>query len=78
MSDPFDIFQKEAEDTVMWQGSEPTLDRAKVRIRELATTAPGKYIILDRHTGSKFMVNSQTIDECPAADASLSREKGAT
>ena len=54
---PYDIFQSESDGGVLWRGSAVTIDEAKARIRELAAIAPGQYIILSRHTGSKLVVH---------------------
>lgn len=53
---PFDIFHSEADGNVLWCGSAATIEEAKARIRELGASAPGQYIILSRHTGSKYVV----------------------
>jgi hypothetical protein len=53
---PFDIFQSEGDGSVLWRGTAATMEEAKARIRELAASSPGQYIILSRHTGSKYVV----------------------
>jgi hypothetical protein len=53
---PFDIFLSEADGSVLWRGTAATIEEAKARIRELAASAPGQYIILSRQTGSKYVV----------------------
>jgi hypothetical protein len=55
---PFDIFQSDSDGSVLWRGSAATLEEAKLRIQELATTVPGQYIILSRLSGSKVVVGS--------------------
>jgi hypothetical protein len=61
MSHPFDIFQKETGDNVLWQGAAQTLEEAKQRVRELATNSSSEYIILCRHTGDKLLVKSDKV-----------------
>jgi hypothetical protein len=59
MSHPFDIFQKETGDNVLWQGAAQTLEEAKRRVRELATNTSHEYIILCRSTGDKLVVKPE-------------------
>lgn len=54
---PFDVFQTDADGSVLWRGSAPTLEDAHARIQELAADAPGVYIILSRQTGRKIVVS---------------------
>ena len=62
MSPLYDIFLKEGNGDVLWQGPAATIDEAKKRIRELATSdRPCDYIILDARAGTKVMVNSSEI-----------------
>jgi hypothetical protein len=55
---PYDIFQSEADGSVLWRGSAATLDEAKSRIQELTASVPGQYIILSRLNGSKVVVGN--------------------
>lgn len=59
MTPPFDIFQTEADGSVLWRGSAESFDEAKVRIQELAAKSPGEYIVLSRQTGHKIFVYDQ-------------------
>jgi hypothetical protein len=63
MSHPFDIFQKETGDNVLWQGAAQTLDEAKKRVRELALNSSHEYIILCRHTGDKLLVKPEKLGD---------------
>ena len=53
---PFDIFQNEADGSVLWRGAAATLEEAKTRVQELTASTPGLYIILSRQTGSKLII----------------------
>lgn len=55
---PFDIFQNEADGSVLWRGSAATLEEAKACVQEFTASAPGRYIILSRQTGSKLTIGS--------------------
>jgi hypothetical protein len=63
MSDPFDIFQKENGDNVLWQGAAQTLEEAKKRVRELGANSSSEYIILCRQTGTKLIVTPKNAGE---------------
>jgi hypothetical protein len=54
----FDIFQNEADGSVLWRGTAASLEEAKARVQELTESTPGRYIILSRQTGSKLIVGS--------------------
>jgi len=55
---PYDIFQTEADGSVLWRASAVTLEEAKARVQEFAVSMPGQYIILSRPTGSKLIIGS--------------------
>jgi len=54
----FDIFQNEADGSVLWRGTAGSLEAAKVRVQELTESTPGRYVILSRQTGSKLTIGS--------------------
>jgi hypothetical protein len=56
MTAPFDIFALESGGGVNWQGSAETLEDAKARVQELARRSPGEFVLLNHHTGKKFIV----------------------
>jgi len=56
MIDAFDIFRAQADGSVLWRDSAPTLDRANARIRQLAAGSPGDYILVNQQTGTKLIV----------------------
>ncbi|HXM97764.1 MAG TPA: hypothetical protein VN982_04760 [Candidatus Dormibacteraeota bacterium] len=56
MIDAFDIFRAQADGSVLWRESASTLDRANVRIRQLAAGSPGDYILVNQQTGTKLVV----------------------
>jgi len=62
VSAPFDIFQTEAGGAALWCGIAGTLEEAKTHIGELAAVSPGEYVILNRRTGDRVVVQSQGID----------------
>jgi hypothetical protein len=55
----FDIFQNEADGSVLWRGTAASLEEAKVRVQEFTESTPGRYIILSRQTGSSLIVGSR-------------------
>ena len=63
MTASFDIFQEDAGGTVLWLGTTASLDDAKARAQELASRAPGKYLVLDQRTGHKLVVDSSGADQ---------------
>ncbi|HXE36758.1 MAG TPA: hypothetical protein VN087_22785 [Verrucomicrobiae bacterium] len=62
MSLTFDIFRIDRAG-VRWLESAESLDHAKARIRELALSFPGEFILLDRKTGNKVVINADRADE---------------
>jgi hypothetical protein len=55
---PFDIFQSEGGETVVWRGIANTLGEAKAMIGQLAMNSPGEYVILSRVTGNKTTIRA--------------------
>jgi hypothetical protein len=62
MSLTFDIFRIDRAG-VRWLESAESLDHAKARIRELALSFPGEFILLDHKTGNKVVINADRADE---------------
>ena len=58
MTMPFDIFRMDRAG-VRWLESAESLDHAKTRVRELAASFPGEFILLDQKTGNKVVINSE-------------------
>jgi hypothetical protein len=54
-SPAFDIFQVE-ESGILWLGSAATIEDAKEQVRQIAASAPGKYLLFDQKTGSKLVI----------------------
>jgi hypothetical protein len=54
----FDVFQKEANGSVLWRAAARTMEEATAHVRKIAMTAPGEYVILDMRTGNKMVINS--------------------
>ena len=61
MSDPFDIFQLEADGSVRWLRAEGTLESAKAFLQERAECLSCEYMILDQRTGSKFLIKLEEL-----------------
>jgi hypothetical protein len=59
MIPPFDIFKVEASE-LRWMEVAPDLERAKARVKILATSSPGEYIIANQETGEKISIRGQT------------------
>ena len=53
---PLDIFKADPDGTVLWRGAAETFVAAKARIKKLALSSPGEYLILDQHTGQRVLV----------------------
>jgi hypothetical protein len=53
---PLDIFKADPDGTVLWRGAAEDLVAAKARIKKLALSSPGEYLILDQHTGQRFSI----------------------
>jgi hypothetical protein len=58
MTMPFDIFRMDRAG-VRWLESAESVDHAKARIRELAVSFPGDFILLDQKTGNKVVISSE-------------------
>lgn len=59
MIPPFDIFKVES-GQLRWMELAADLERAKARVRILATSSPGEYIIANQETGEKISIKGQT------------------
>jgi len=59
MIPPFDIFKVEASE-LRWMEVAADLERAKARVKILATSSPGEYIIANQETGEKVSIKGQT------------------
>jgi hypothetical protein len=55
MVPPFDIFKMDGQEP-RWIEAAADLDRAKVRVKALAASSPGEYLILNQNTGEKISV----------------------
>jgi len=56
MIPPFDIFRMKS-DCVLWCEAAATVETAQERIRELALSSPGGYLIFNQQTGQHIPVN---------------------
>lgn len=54
----FDIFRKDAAGNLIWIEAVRTHEDAKARILELATRAPGEYLVFNRNTGGKLAIRA--------------------
>jgi len=59
MRPPFDILKVES-GGVRWMEAAPDLERAKARVKVLAASSPGEYIIQNQRTGEKISIKSKT------------------
>jgi hypothetical protein len=59
MLPPFDILKVE-DGSVRWMESATDLDRAKARVKLLAASSPGEYIILNQNTGERISIKPAT------------------
>lgn len=55
----FDVFQKEANGSVLWRVAARTMEEATAHVQKFAMTAPGEYVILDVRTGNKMVIDSR-------------------
>jgi hypothetical protein len=55
----FDIFKIES-DGPCWMEAAANLERAKARVKILATSSPGEYLIADQETGEKISIRPKT------------------
>ena len=58
MVPPFDIFKLESDRSLRWREAAATLDEAQARVRELARSSPGEYVIFSQITGHKMFIKS--------------------
>jgi hypothetical protein len=59
MIPPFDIFKLESGE-LRWMELAADMERAKARVKILATSSPGEYIIANQQTGEKISIKTQT------------------
>ena len=59
MIPPFDIFKVESSG-LRWMEVAADLERAKTRVKVLAASSPGEYIILNQETGEKISIKPKT------------------
>src|SRR5260370_16691744 len=59
MMPPFDIFKVESSG-LRWMEAAVDLGRAKARVKVLAASSPGEYIILNQNTGEKISIKCET------------------
>jgi hypothetical protein len=52
---PLDIFKMQ-EGTYVWKAAAETLEIAKSKVQQLATVAPGEYMIFSQTTGKKTII----------------------
>jgi hypothetical protein len=54
---PFDIFKTETDGSLIWKGTAESLEVARLSVKVLMASSPGKYIIHSQQTGHKLLVN---------------------
>ena len=55
-----DIFKIDSGGNVIWSGAVESVDAARARIRKLALSSPGEYLILNQNTGNRVHVTPRT------------------
>jgi hypothetical protein len=58
--EPLDIFIKMREGTYEWKAAAATFEVATSKIEQLATAAPGDYVIFDQTTGDETLVKLES------------------
>ncbi len=53
---PWDIFIKMEDGTYVWKAAAESFELAKSKVEQLATNAPGEYMIFNQSTGNKILV----------------------
>jgi hypothetical protein len=66
MVPPFDIFRVESDGHLAWKDTAETLDLARLRIKILAVSEGGDYVIYSQETGHKTVVRSDGTTVGPA------------
>lgn len=61
----FDIFRAEPNGDLRWLEAAPDLDKAKQRIRTLAVSSPGEYLVLNQRTGNKTTIRVEDSGASP-------------
>jgi hypothetical protein len=56
---PLDIFKMQ-DGTYVWKAAAESLELAKSKVQQLATTAPGEYMIFSQTTGNKTIVKPES------------------
>jgi len=59
MVPPFDIFKVDT-GSIRWLEAAEDLERAKVRVRVLAASSPGEYLIFNHQTGKRVSIKPQS------------------
>jgi hypothetical protein len=57
-----DIFKMQ-DGSYVWKAAAESFEIAKSKVEELATNAPGKYMIFSQTTGNKIVVNPDGLPE---------------
>jgi hypothetical protein len=50
MKTPYDLLRKDSEGNFAWLEAASDLSAARLRLQELASRAPGKYVLFDQQT----------------------------
>jgi hypothetical protein len=62
---PLDIFKMQ-DGSYVWKAAAESFELAKSKVEELATNAPGEYMIFSQTTGNKIVVNPDGLPELGA------------
>jgi hypothetical protein len=63
--EPLDIFKMQKDGTYLWKGAAENLELAKLRVEQLATNAPGLYLIHCQITGEKTVLPLDATSRMP-------------
>jgi hypothetical protein len=50
MQTPYDLLRRDPQGNFAWLEAASDLSAARLRLQELASRAPGKYVLFDQHT----------------------------
>jgi hypothetical protein len=67
MVPPFDIFKRQKGGSVRWIEEAADLEGAKLRVKELAESAPGEYLIFSLAAGRRLDLNRDELCSNPKA-----------
>ena len=62
MQIPFDLLRRDSDGSFLWLEAAADLDKARARLRELASRTPGEYVLFDHTTHETIeKISSQAV-----------------